>query len=195
MRSDLVRAGFSAGSTRREFLCQTAAAVAATWAGGCATLRLGGARPPVPDPLCDPKAAFVVDGWTCGPQAALYREPDRLRLEALGPAPCIVLTKAPAVSGGLVLAFCARSNGSERGQVFWGTQDRPEFGTDRAVFFPMTHDGNPNVCRVSLDIPSGLTRLRIDPGRGPSTVEFPWIRLEDAEGRVFAVWAFDGPSS
>jgi hypothetical protein len=195
MKTDPARAVLPAGSTRRVFLCQTAAAAAAALTGGCATLRPGGARRTAANTSPAPKAAPAVDGWTCGPQAALYRDPDRLRLEALGPGPCIMLTKAPLVCGGFVLAFCARSNGSGPGQVCWGTHARPAFSVDHAVVFPMTHDGNANVCRVSLDVPSGLSRLRIDPGRGPSTVEFPWICLEDAEGRVFAAWNFDAPPS
>jgi hypothetical protein len=127
----------------------------------------------------------VVDGWKADGSCMIDKENGALVVDSVGEDPYFMLEKMDAVSGdSLVVRLRMKSNASGTACVYY---NKPAAG--RTVNFPVQHDGEWHEYEVKIPVKT-LSALRIDPSRGPGTMEIDWIRLEQA-GQVVQKWNFE----
>ena len=131
------------------------------------------------------KVMGVVDGWKASGTCMIDKENGCLVVVSTGEDPYFELEEMDAVTGGsLVVRLRMKSNAAGTACVYY---NKP--APVRTVNFPVQHDGEWHEYEIKIPVTT-LSALRIDPSRGPGTLEVDWIRLEQA-GRVAQKWNFE----
>jgi hypothetical protein len=134
--------------------------------------------------------------WEPGKDASVSVKDGALVLDSTGADPYLSNRDVPKARGEVVLEFRMRSTASGPGQVFWGEAGaRPLFAAQRSVRLEVTHDGQWHDYSAKLPVAGTLEALRIDPATAKGRMEFDWIRLKAADGKVLKEWNFDGSDS
>ncbi|VGO15715.1 Arylsulfatase [Pontiella desulfatans] len=136
-------------------------------------------------PIQHQKVIGVIDGWKASGTCMIHQENGALVVESTGEDPYFELEKMDKVTGGSwVVRLRMKSNAAGTACLYYNT---PAPG--RTVNFPVQHDGKWHEYEVKIPAAT-LSGLRIDPSRGPGTMEIDWIRLEQA-GQVVQKWNFE----
>lgn len=145
-------------------------------------------------PRLNPQYRPSLLGWTGNDRVEARRENGRLILECTGPDPWIENANVPSFAGPATLEITLRSNQDARCDVYYATNETPGFARERRLSFPIRGDEQWQTERVELQLPSRLTRLRIDPLPGPGRVDIDQIRLirwrEENSAIVAHHWPF-----
>jgi arylsulfatase A-like enzyme len=143
---------------------------------------------PKPNPAYAPSQTE----WEPSKDAMLSVKDGLLIVEATGKDPFISIRRLPKWSGETTIEFRMRSTASGPAQVFWGVAGaRPLFAAQRSAALKVAHDGQWRDYSQNLPVQGVFTALRIDPANGPGRIEFDWIRLKNATGRIVKEWNFE----
>lgn len=143
---------------------------------------------PKPNPAYAPSQTE----WEPSKDAMLSVKDGLLIVEATGKDPFISIRRLPKWSGETTIEFRMRSTASGPAQVFWGVAGaRPLFAAQRSAALKVAHDGQWRDYSQKLPVQGVFTALRIDPANRPGRIEFDWIRLKNAAGRIVKEWNFD----
>lgn len=145
---------------------------------------------PRPNHAWSPAARREIAGWTGSGHVALLDVPHVLRLDSRGGDPFVMTSDVPAVEGDLVARFRMRSTSQGPGQFFWADVGR-NFGPAVRLDFTPVHDGEWHDYAVPFTPNGAIHRIRIDPSAAPGAIEFDWVRIESADGRVHREWDFE----
>jgi arylsulfatase A-like enzyme len=148
---------------------------------------------PIPNPAYRPGSAR----WAGVPGAKVDIAGGHLVITSTGTDPNMVARDLAIGRGPFAFEFRMRSDGRGPGQVFWAATAGEFFVKERSADFAVEHDGRWHDYRVAL--PSAdpvIDVLRIDPGNGPGTIAFEWLRIRagDSKGPVVKEWRFDAHS-
>ena len=159
-----------------------------------------GAVVPLPNPNFGKAAAAsgqpggereAVGGWVPGGTSDVTIEDDALVVASKGTDPYISTREGlPEAKGELELRFTMDSDIVGFTQVFWTFGPKRAFGADRSEQFDPEPKGEAHEYSVSFKVPSNITGLRIDPGRGKGTAKITSISLHDANGKELKRWTF-----
>jgi hypothetical protein len=72
-------------------------------------------------------------------------------------------------------------------QLFWATEDAPDFSGNRQAVFAIQKTSTPREYTVTFPVKGDLTQLRLDPGSGAGVLKIDWIELVCVDGP--ANWA------
>jgi len=130
-----------------------------------------------------------VKGLEGGGTATLKKQDGVALLESSGKDPYLRATtihKENSLSGGpFKVSFGMKSNSKGSGQLFY----QQPFNSKQSVDFTVKHDGVMH--DVVVDVPArSMSGLRIDPGTAAGRIEFTYITIKDAKGKVVKEWRF-----
>jgi len=127
-------------------------------------------------------------GWTVMGDLELSAKTGVLYLESTGQDPHFNTHAFGKVSGPLELSFSMRSSSSGDGQVFWISPQVKGFNAGASTLFKVQHDGVWHDYTVDLNFTGQLNNLRLDPSRGPGTMEIKNLQLVDRTGLTVHTW-------
>jgi arylsulfatase A-like enzyme len=127
-------------------------------------------------------------GWTVMGDLELSAKTGVLYLESTGQDPHFNTHAFGKVSGPLELSFSMRSSSSGDGQVFWISPQVKGFNAGASTLFKVQHDGVWHDYTVDLNFTGQLNNLRLDPSRGPGTMEIKNLQLVDRTGHTVHIW-------
>ncbi|VGO12671.1 Arylsulfatase [Pontiella desulfatans] len=164
-------------------------------------IKTSGAVVPQPNTAFDPKFYMpenigvpkdkqavrgLVAGWVENGTCSLEQGEGTLVVKSTGADPFVQGHQFKLLHGGpFVVHFSMKSNSQGTGAVYY---NQPA-GKDCLIDFPVTHDGRFHELAIKLPVKT-LNALRIDPSRGPGTMEFDWIRVLDHSGKILQRWEF-----
>ena len=152
-------------------------------------LKDSGAVVPKPNPAYRPG----LGGWDPSKDASLAAHGGLLTMESTGPDPHMLASLFPPRRGETILEFRMRSTASGGGNVYWGLQgSKPLFVPQRKLALNVVHDGQWHTYALRLPAQGALSAIRIDPASAPGRIEFDWVRLKSADGKIAQQWNFEG---
>jgi hypothetical protein len=140
-----------------------------------------GAEPPgIPKPI----AAILVSTH----QARIKIAATEITTTCIGNDTQLVFTPAPAARGPFTLELKMRSTAKGPAQVFWSTDEKPNFPPKQSITFEPDHEGK-EWKNYTLKLPTdSLKYLRFDPSSAPGLARIAQVVLKDAEGNVVKAW-------
>lgn len=139
-------------------------------------------------PQKSPRHAPPVAGWQAGGTCTLALGEDGLLVTSTGGDPHLSFTlPQPLAAAPMTLHVSMRSTSSGTGQAFWKVPGIP-FAAARSVPIEVMHDGTPHAYALALTPKEAVEAIRLDPSRGPGTIEITNVRLTDAAGATLFVW-------
>lgn len=127
-----------------------------------------------------------VAGWAPAGTCTLAQGEGTLIVNSTGGDPFFSAQKFDAVDGGpFTVSFSMKSDSSGTGTVYY---NKPA-AAGRTVTFPVQHDGTFHEYSVEIPV-ERLNAVRLDPSRGPGTMEIDWFRVLDSEGNTVREWGF-----
>ncbi len=131
-----------------------------------------------------------IEGWEEGGTATLEKKMGYALLESAGMDPNLVSTeiywKTPLSGGPFKVLFAMKSTSEGLGEIYY----QHAFNPKHSVEFTVKHDGVSHEYVVEVPDPI-IGGFRIDPGSAPGRVEFDYIRIENAAGKVVKEWRFE----
>ena len=149
-----------------------------------------GALVPVPNP----RYGQTVDGWEGNEHASLRKEDGSLMMTSTGGDPFMTTHQMRPVDGPVTVKIRMKSNSKGTGRIFWSLKGRRGFARERALNFPVTHDGTWHDYAINLPFEGKMIGLRLDPCTAPGEVWIDSIRVVDQSGNPEggAGWEFEG---
>jgi hypothetical protein len=136
-----------------------------------------------------------VDGWTAGALAAVASGGGMLRINSTGEDPYI-FSPTMKVKGPLVVQLRVRVSGAGSGELFWTSDAGPKWTAKQSKSFRLKHDGQWHEYQVLAETSDAVTRLRIDPGSAPGTIDVDWIRVHAGQLHPLEIAGIEsGPDS
>jgi hypothetical protein len=127
-------------------------------------------------------------GWTVMADLELSAKAGVLHLMSSGQDPHLNTQALGQASGPLELRFTMRSSSTGDGQVFWISPQVKGFNKDASTLFKVQHDEVWHDYAIDLNFTGRLKNLRLDPSRGPGTMEIKNLRLVDRAGLTVHTW-------
>jgi arylsulfatase A-like enzyme len=141
-------------------------------------------------------APGVPKTWRAVRYAQLSLADGALVVTADGAGVPVIMTKAPAVEGDIIVEFRIRTTCAGPAHVFWHAGSEGGFPAERAVTVNFANDGQWHECAAKMTIPDtdgNLSGIRIDPTPDKNgRIEFDWVRIKKANGKIVIQWDFDG---
>lgn len=117
--------------------------------------------------------------------------PGSLQVDLAGPAP-VIISPPVTLQGPLHVAWRMRSSGSGEGAIAWAMTFSGVATSPKREPVALIHDGDWHEYSVLLpensDMP--VQRLAMAMGNGVGAAEIDWIRIEDGQRALLAVWEF-----
>ncbi len=116
------------------------------------------------------------EGWQALHDCSIEAVGGALRIVSRGRDPYL---QSPAlrVRGEVVVRLRVRSRGRGGGQVFYATEAEPAYAEGRSVRFRLVHDGQWHTIEVPIRTGATITRIRLDPGTAPGTIELDSVEI------------------
>jgi len=143
-----------------------------------------------------PKASGSIRQWTFGAGASGWKALSDCRLSVEKGVLTVHTTNidpymaAPLSMPGGKMRFRMRFriDHEDVGQLFWATQEHPQFSGARQAVFALNHSGEQwQECSVPFDAEGDLTQFRLDLGGAAGRVEIAWIEISNEDG-AGTVW-------
>lgn len=135
-----------------------------------------------------PRHGPPVAGWQSGGTCTLALGEDGLLVTSTGGDPHLSFNlPQPLAAAPMTLRVSMRSTSSGSGQAFWKVPGIP-FAAARSVPIPVVHDGTMQDYAILLTPEEPVEAIRIDPSRGPGTIEITGVRLTDPAGTKLFEW-------
>jgi len=117
------------------------------------------------------------DGWSALHHCRAEAAGGNLKIISTGDDPYLA---GPAVRGEGPVAAVLRmkSSAGGGGQIFWATEQHPNFAEEHSARFAIEHDGQWHEYRAALASGETITRLRLDPAAAPGEILIDRIGLE-----------------
>ena len=136
-----------------------------------------------------PQPGPPVAGWQPGGTCTLSLSDHSLLVTSTGGDPHLsVQLPHPLPAGPMTLHVSMQSTSSGSGQAFWKVPEIP-FAAARSVPIAVVHDGTTHDYAIPLTPEEPVEAIRIDPSRGPGTIEIAGVRLTDAAGTTIFEWS------
>lgn len=129
-------------------------------------------------------------GWIAAHQCHLGIRKGSLIVRSQGDDPYLTAASLPATAGPLVLEWRQRTRVRGSLQVFWGDA-RGGFAPERSATVGYVAGERWQELHVALPVQGPLSALRLDPASGFGELELAWLRLKDAQGKVWQEWRFN----
>ena len=125
------------------------------------------------------------DGWKAESDCTLSVMDGKLRVQTLDRDPYMVApVRLPG--GSLRLRFRALTNQADFGQVFWSTEERPQFDGGRQVAFAF-QPGSWSEYNIPFVAEGNITQIRLDFGQKAGLIEIESLELATTDSRD-ALW-------
>ena len=155
-------------------------------AEGQAALK-GEAKAPTTKPK--PNPAIPVAGWQPSAACELVLKNGSLIVRSAGGDPHLSFRLPEPIAGEtLTLHFAMTSDAQGSGQVFWHEQGVTPAFFRRSVEFEARHNGQSHDYAISFSPKKPILAIRIDPARGPGTLQLSSLKLTDANGSMLYEW-------
>jgi len=118
-------------------------------------------------------------GWTAANDCVVSAAGGLLKITSTGGDP-YVIGPAVEIAPPVALSLKAKCATGGRGQIFWTTTKSPGWSERRSTHFDLVHDGKWHEYHIPLDVAEMLTRVRLDPGTAPGSIEVDSIGLNRA---------------
>ncbi len=121
------------------------------------------------------------DGWSADKDAEAAATGGQLVIRTTGGDP--FLSAPVRLSGGTMrLRLHLTASHDDLMQVFWATEDAPDFSGARQAVFALQKSDVPREYTATFPVTGDLTRLRLDPGSAKGIFKIDWIELVCVDG-------------
>ena len=117
-------------------------------------------------------------GWRAAHDCRLAGQDGLLVIESTGNDPYLYFPPLGFKSAGpMLLRISMRSDAQRRGQVFWVTDESPNWDEENSQTFKMNNDGQWHEYTAAIEADSNLRHIRLDPGTKPGRIEVRSVGL------------------
>ena len=130
--------------------------------------------------------------WDGTPGTKLAYADGQMVVTSTGTDPFFNVRELGIGRGPFLFEFRMKSDGKGHGRVSWADAPGKDYTRAKSVDFAIEHDGRWHDYQVMLPAAGEIGVLRLDPGEGPGTICFEWLRVrqKDASGIVLKEWEF-----
>jgi sugar lactone lactonase YvrE/enterochelin esterase-like enzyme len=151
-------------------------------------LRETNALVPGKNPIYNPLAP----DFTPSKDATVSLAGGTLVITSTGSNPSISVRDLPKGQGPFTIGLRMKSNGKGDARFFWAANPQEPMNRERAVAFPVQHDGEWHNYSVKLPVETSIGVLRFDPGTAPGEARLEFLRLRDKNDKPVREWSFRG---